>query len=96
MYWIYYVVKNKTDKKIMKLLTVSNARKNLYELIDEVANTHEPAIIKGKRNNAVIISQEDWENIQETMYLLSIPKIKESIMEVDKEKLDECSKEIDW
>ena len=80
----------------MELLTVSDARKNLYKLIDEVANTHEPAIIKGKRNNAVIISQEDWEDIQETMYLLSIPKMKESIIEADKEKLDKCSKEIDW
>jgi len=82
--------------KKMELLTVSDARKNLYKLIDDVAKTHEPAMIKGKRNSAVILSQEDWENIQETIYLLSIPQMKESIIEADKEADEECAKEINW
>jgi PHD/YefM family antitoxin component YafN of YafNO toxin-antitoxin module len=53
-------------------------------------------MIKGKRNSAVILSQEDWENIQETIYLLSIPQMKESIIEADKEADEECAKEINW
>ena len=80
----------------MELLTASDARKNLYKLIDSLAETHEPKVIKGRRNSVVILSQEDWENIQETLYLLSIPKMKESIIEGDKEGISECAKGIDW
>ena len=63
----------------MTTRTVSSARSELYRLIDETAVSHQPVFITGKRNNAVLLSEEDWSAIQETLYLLSIPKMRESI-----------------
>ena len=80
----------------MTTLTVSEARANLYRLIDEVAETHEPAFIKGKRSNGILISEEDWKAIQETMFLLSIPKMRESIIEGMESPIEDCSEELDW
>ena len=57
----------------MNTLTASEARANLYRLIDQTVETHEPIIISGKRNNAVLLSAEDWSAIQETLYLLAVP-----------------------
>ena len=65
----------------MNIVTASQARSNLFRLIDTTAEHHEPLLITGKRNNAVLIGEEDWKSIQETMYLLSIPGMKESIIE---------------
>ncbi len=62
----------------MPTLTVTEARSKLYKLIDEVASTHEPIVIKGKRGSAVLISEDDWRAIQETMYLLNIPMCQDS------------------
>jgi len=80
----------------MHTLTASQARSNLYRIIDEAAISHEPIVITGKRNNAVLISAEDWASIQETMYLLSIPGMRESILEGLQTPVDECAKELDW
>lgn len=80
----------------MNILNATEARSKLYRLIDEAAETHEPIIITGKRRNAVLISEEDWNAISETMYLLSVPGMRESIKEGLKEKLPDCSKELDW
>ncbi len=80
----------------MQTLTASQARSNLYRIIDEAAANHEPVIITGKRNNAVLISTEDWASIQETMYLLSVQGMRESIMEGLKTPVGECSKELEW
>lgn len=80
----------------MHTLTASEARSNLYRLIDETAAHHEPVVITGKRNNAVLISQEDWEAIQETMFLLSIPGMRESIREGMAAPVEECARELDW
>jgi antitoxin YefM len=80
----------------MPTLTASQARSNLYRIIDEAATNHEPVIITGKRNNAVLISAEDWAAIQETMYLLSVPGMRESILEGLQTSTDECAKELDW
>ncbi|MDP2809687.1 MAG: type II toxin-antitoxin system Phd/YefM family antitoxin [Rhodocyclaceae bacterium] len=80
----------------MNMLTASEARSNLYRLIDETASTHEPIVITGKRNNAVLVSQEDWGAIQETMFLLSIPGMRESIREGFNTPPEECSKEPGW
>ena len=80
----------------MKTLTVTKARQNLYNLIDEAGILHEPIHITGKRKNAVLISEEDWRSIEETLYLLSIPKMRESIRKGLKTPIDECSEEIDW
>lgn len=80
----------------MHTLTASQARSNLYRIIDQTAATHEPVVITGKRNNAVLISAEDWEAIQETMYLLSVPGMRESIREGLATPVEDCAKELGW
>jgi len=80
----------------MNILNATEARSKLYRLIDETAESHEPIVITGKRRNAVLISEEDWNAISETMYLLSVPGMRESIKEGLNEKLIDCSKELDW
>lgn len=80
----------------MQTLTASEARANLYRLIDEAAQSHEPIIISGKRSNAVLISAEDWSAVQETLYLLSIPGMRESIKEGMAEPLAKSAKELKW
>jgi len=80
----------------MQTLKASEARANLYRLIDEAAESHEPIVISGKRSSAVLISAEDWSAIQETLYLLSVPGMRESIKEGMAEPLAESAKELDW
>ena len=80
----------------MTTLNATEARSKLYSLIDEAATTHEPIVITGKRGNAVLVSEDDWNAINETLYLLSVPGMRESIREGMAEKLDECSQELDW
>ncbi|MGH8785674.1 MAG: type II toxin-antitoxin system Phd/YefM family antitoxin [Cupriavidus necator] len=80
----------------MTTLTASEARANLYRLIDQVAESHEPIHISGKRGGAVIVSEEDWKAIQETLFLLSVPGMRESIKEGMAEPLTESAKELDW
>jgi prevent-host-death family protein len=80
----------------MPTMTATEARAALYTLIDEVAATHEPILITGKRNNGVLISEEDWRAINETLYLLGIPAMRESIQEGMATPLDECSEEAGW
>ncbi len=80
----------------MTILNATEARSKLYSLIDEAAETHQPIVITGKRNNAVLVSEEDWNSIAETLYLLSVPGMRESIKEGMKEDLSESSKELDW
>ena len=79
----------------MTILNVTEARSKLYSLIDETANNHQPIIIKGKRSNAVLVSEEDWNAISETLYLLSIPNMRESIQAGLKESVESCSKDLD-
>jgi antitoxin YefM len=80
----------------MAVLNASDARANLYRLIDQTNNSHEPVIISGKRNNAVLISEDDWQAIQETLFLDAIPGMRESIIEGMKEPISESSKELGW
>ena len=80
----------------MATLTISQARERLYRLVDEAAASHEPILITGKRANAVLVSEEDWESIQETLYLLGIPGMRDSIREGLQTPLEECSDELDW
>jgi prevent-host-death family protein len=80
----------------MPAITVTEARAKLYHLIDEVKLSHEPTIITSKRGNAVLISEDDWRAIQETLYLLSIPGMRESIKEGLATPVEQCSEEIDW
>ena len=80
----------------MNILTASEARSNLYRLIDDSAVSHQPVIIKGKRNTAVLVSGEDWAAIQETLFLTSIPGMRESILEGLKTPVGDCKTELDW
>lgn len=80
----------------MEIYTASKARAKLYTLIDHVADVHEPVYITSKRNKAVMISEEDFRAMQETLYLLSIPGMRESILKGRKESTDECSDQLDW
>jgi len=80
----------------MTILTASEARANLYRLIDQTAQSHEPVFITGKRSGAVLVSEEDWKAIQETLFLLSVPGMRESIKEGMAEPLGESAKELDW
>jgi prevent-host-death family protein len=80
----------------MTILNVTEARTKLYSLIDEAADTHQPIVITGKRGNAVLVSEEDWNSISETLHLLSVPGMRESIKEGMNEPITECSKEPDW
>ena len=80
----------------MTVMTATAARTNLYKLIDQTKDYHEPIIISGKRNNAVLISEDDWNAIQGTLYLCSILGMRESVIEVNKKPLEESIKELDW
>lgn len=80
----------------MQTLSASEARANLYRLVDEAAESHQPIIISGKRNNAVLVSAEDWLAIQETLFLLSIPNMRESIKQGMDEPVEECSQVLNW
>jgi antitoxin YefM len=63
----------------MQTLTASEARANLYRIMDETAESHQPNIISGKRTSSVLISANDWSAIQETLCLLAVPGMRESI-----------------
>ncbi len=80
----------------MPTLTATQARARLYKLLDQVAVTHTPILITGKRANAVLVSEEDWRAIEETIYLLSIPGMRESIVEGLETPIEECIDEVDW
>ena len=80
----------------MHTFTASQARASLYRLIDEAAINHEPVVITGKRNNAVLVSADDWAAIQETMYLLSVPGMRESIQEGLQTSTDACDTVLNW
>lgn len=80
----------------MAVLTASEARANLYRLIDQAAESHQPILIAGKRSSAVLIAEEDWQAIQETLFLLSIPGMRKSIRDGMAEDLTKSAKELTW
>jgi antitoxin YefM len=80
----------------MSTLTASEARANLYRLIDEAAESHIPIRITGTRNSAVLVSEKDWASVQETMYLLSVPGMRETIKEGLDAPVEEFEPELDW
>jgi antitoxin YefM len=80
----------------MTTLSASEARKRLFNLVDEVQETHQPVQIIGKRNSAVLISEEDWKAIEETLYLVSIPGMRESIKKGLKTAIEKCNEEPGW
>ena len=80
----------------MTILTASKARAKLFRLMDETTVTHEPILITGRRANAVLISQEDWQAIQETLYLEAIPGMQQSIQKGLKTPLGKCKRALEW
>ena len=80
----------------MTTLNVTEARANLYKLIDDTSVSHEPVVIKGKRGNAVLLAEEDWNAINETLHLLSVPGMRESILEGMQESINTAATELNW
>lgn len=80
----------------MTTLTASQARASLYRLIDQAAESHQPILIAGKRSSAVLVAAEDWQAIQETLYLLAVPGMRESIKKGMAEPLAKSAKEPGW
>ena len=80
----------------MTTLNVTEARANLYKLIDDATVNHEPVVITGKRGNAVLLAEDDWNAINETLHLLSVPGMRESILEGMQESIDGAATELDW
>ena len=80
----------------MTTLTATKVRADLYKLMDHIADSHEPVEITGRRHNAVLISEEDWKSIQETIYLLSIPEMRESIRKGLSIPASKCSTKLHW
>jgi antitoxin YefM len=80
----------------MKTVTATEARTKLYRLLEETSESSEPIQITGKRGNAILVAEDDWRAIQETLHLLSIPGMRESILEGSREAIEECSEELDW
>jgi len=77
-------------------LNVTEARANLYKLIDDTTASHEPVVITGKRGNAVLLAEDDWNAINETLHLLSVPGMRESILEGMQESIDSAATELNW
>jgi prevent-host-death family protein len=80
----------------MTTFTSTDARARLYGLLDQTAESREPVLITGKRHNAVLISEEDWRAIQETLYLLSVPGMRESIQEGLRTPVSKCVRKLKW
>lgn len=80
----------------MKAFNVTDLRKNIYRIVEEASETHEPVHIYSKKGNAVLISEDDWNAIQETLFLNGIPGMTESIIEGMKTPIDDTSDKLDW
>jgi prevent-host-death family protein len=80
----------------MTTLSASEARKRLYNLVDEVRDTHIPVQIVGKRSSAILISEEDWRAIEETLFLASIPGMRESIKKGLQTPIEKCEEDVGW
>jgi antitoxin YefM len=80
----------------MTIVSVTKARTKLYSLVDEVLQSHNPVVIAGKRGNAVLLAEKDWNSVNETLFLLSIPGMRESIVDGMNTDLEKCDQELDW
>jgi prevent-host-death family protein len=91
-----YAFRSLLEGAMSNPITASEARASLYQLIDQTAESHQPILISGKRSSAVLISAEDWQSIQETLYMLSVPGMRESIKKGMAEPLAKSVKELKW
>jgi prevent-host-death family protein len=80
----------------MTTLTASRARARLYKLLDEAASSHEPIQITGKRANGILLSEDDWRSIQETLYLVTIPGMRASVRKGQEEPVEKCRSALTW
>lgn len=80
----------------MTTITITEARKRLYRIVEDVQTSHEPVQLTGKGGNAVLVSEDDWRSIQETLFLLAVPGMRESILEGMKTPTSEMATELDW
>jgi prevent-host-death family protein len=80
----------------MTSITATEARKRLYQLLADLSESHEPVEITGKRGNAVLVSEEDWRAVQETLHLLAVPGMRKSIRDGMKTPVAKCVKKLDW
>lgn len=78
------------------MIPVNEAQQQLPELIDSVSQSHQPIVIAGQNNNAVLLSEADWASVQETLYLFSIPRMRESIREGLATPIEECDRKLEW
>jgi len=84
------------EKHMLKTITPTEARANFYQLIQETNMSHKPICIHGRHENAVLVAEEDWKSIQETLYLLSISGMREKILQGMAIPIEECSRELPW
>jgi antitoxin YefM len=80
----------------MQTVSATTARSMIYKLLDDAADSHEPIQITGKRSNAVLVSESDWRAIQETLYLVSVPGMRDSILSGLKTPIEDCANELAW
>ena len=82
----------------MSVINITSARKELYNLVEDVNLYSEPTLIVSKKGNAVLISESDWNAIQETIYLNSIPGMVESIKEGMDTAIEDCvpEEDVEW
>lgn len=80
----------------MQTVTATKARSMIYKLVDDASDSHEPIQITGKRSNAVLVSEDDWRAIQESLYLVSMPGMRESIRSGLATPISKCAKKLDW
>jgi prevent-host-death family protein len=80
----------------MSSINITNARKDLYRIVESVNLSHEPVHITGKNSSAVLIGEDDWKSIEETLYLMSLPGMRESIIKGMKTPIEELDSELDW
>jgi antitoxin YefM len=78
------------------MIPLNEAKQHLQDLIDSVSQSHQPIVIAGRNNNAVLLSEADWAAVQETLYLLSIPGMRESIREGLATPIEDCDRELNW
>ena len=80
----------------MSSINITNARKELYKMVESVNKSHEPIHITGKNSSAVLVGEDDWRSIEETLYLLAIPGMRDSIVDGMKVPIEELDKNLDW
>ena len=91
-----YAITYVYDQQVMTTVTATEARKQLYKLLDDVSDSHEPVQITGKRGNAVLVGEDDWRAVQETLYLVSIPGMRESVIAGMATPVEELDGELRW